>query len=60
MAVERSLILFKPDAVQRKLCGELLSRIERKGLKVVGLKRLYAKTWSETTLSAAAARLGVV
>ncbi|MFO1008215.1 MAG: nucleoside-diphosphate kinase [Planctomycetaceae bacterium] len=40
MAVERSLILFKPDAVQRKLCGELLSRIERKGLKVVGLKLL--------------------
>lgn len=40
MSAERSLILFKPDAVQRKLCGELLSRIERKGLKVVGLKML--------------------
>ena len=40
MPVERSLILFKPDAVQRKLCGELLSRIERKGLKVIGLKLL--------------------
>ena len=40
MPVERSLILFKPDAVQRKLCGELLSRIERKGLKVIGLKML--------------------
>ncbi|HID24740.1 MAG TPA: nucleoside-diphosphate kinase, partial [Planctomycetaceae bacterium] len=25
MAVERTLILFKPDAVQRRLCGELLS-----------------------------------
>ena len=37
---ERTLILFKPDAVQRKLCGELLSRIENKGLKVVGLKML--------------------
>ena len=35
---ERTLILFKPDAVQRGLCGELLSRIERKGLQVVGLK----------------------
>ena len=40
MPVERSLILFKPDAVQRKLCGDLLSRIERKGLKVIGLKML--------------------
>ena len=40
MPAERSLILFKPDAVQRRLCGELLSRIERKGLKVIGLKLL--------------------
>ncbi len=40
MPVERSLILFKPDTVQRKLCGELLSRIERKGLKLIGLKLL--------------------
>ena len=37
---ERTLILFKPDAVQRALCGELLARIENKGLKVVGLKML--------------------
>lgn len=40
MANERSLILFKPDAVQRRLCGELLSRIEKRGLKIVGLKML--------------------
>ncbi len=40
MPAERSLILFKPDAVQRKLCGELLARIERKGLKIIGLKML--------------------
>jgi nucleoside-diphosphate kinase len=40
MAIERSLILFKPDAVQRRLCGELLSRIENKGLKIVGMKML--------------------
>lgn len=40
MPAERSLILFKPDAVQRRLCGELLSRIENKGLKIVGLKML--------------------
>lgn len=35
---QRTLILFKPDAVQRGLCGELLARIERKGLQVIGLK----------------------
>ena len=40
MPAERTLILFKPDAVQRRLCGELLSRIEKKGLKIVGLKML--------------------
>jgi nucleoside-diphosphate kinase len=32
MAVERSLILIKPDAVQRRLAGEILARIERRGL----------------------------
>jgi len=40
MPAERTLILFKPDAVERRLCGELLSRIEKKGLKIVGLKML--------------------
>lgn len=40
MAAERTLILFKPDAVQRRLCGRLLTRIEERGLKVVGLKML--------------------
>ncbi len=37
-ANERTLILFKPDAVQRRLCGRLLQRFEDKGLKVVGMK----------------------
>jgi nucleoside-diphosphate kinase len=32
MAVERSLILIKPDAVERRLAGEILGRIERRGL----------------------------
>jgi nucleoside-diphosphate kinase len=32
MAVERTLILIKPDAVQRALAGEILSRFERRGL----------------------------
>lgn len=40
MALEKSLILLKPDAVQRRLCGEIISRLENKGLKLVGLKML--------------------
>ena len=35
MAVERTLVLIKPDAVQRALAGEILGRFERRGLKVV-------------------------
>jgi nucleoside-diphosphate kinase len=38
--MERTLVLVKPDGVQRGLIGELLSRFERKGLKVVGLRLL--------------------
>jgi nucleoside-diphosphate kinase len=38
--VERTLVLVKPDAVQRGLIGELIGRFERKGLKVVGLRLL--------------------
>ena len=40
MATERSLILFKPDCIQRRLAGQLLSRIENKGMKIVGMKML--------------------
>lgn len=36
--MERTLILLKPDAVQRRLVGELTTRFERKGLKLVGLR----------------------
>jgi nucleoside-diphosphate kinase len=36
--MERTLIILKPDAVQRNLCGEILSRFEKKGLQVAGLK----------------------
>lgn len=36
--MERTLILLKPDAVQRGLIGPILSRFEQKGLKIVGLK----------------------
>ncbi len=40
MAVERTLILIKPDAVERLLAGEILGRIERRGFTVVGGKLL--------------------
>lgn len=40
MATERTLILFKPDAVQRRLVGQILNRIEKKGLRIVGLKMM--------------------
>lgn len=36
--MERTLVLLKPDAVQRGLIGEILSRFEKKGLKIVGIK----------------------
>lgn len=36
--MERTLVLLKPDAVQRDLVGEIILRLERKGLKIVGLK----------------------
>ena len=44
--MERTLIIFKPDAVQRGLCGEILSRFERKGLQIAGMKfmRIPAQT----------------
>ncbi len=40
MGIERTLILLKPDAVMRQLCGRLLCRLEERGLKIVGLKML--------------------
>jgi nucleoside-diphosphate kinase len=36
--MERSVVLVKPDGVQRGLVGEIISRFEKKGLKLVGLK----------------------
>lgn len=40
MSVQRTLIVFKPDALQRGIVGEILSRFERVGLKLVGLKMM--------------------
>ena len=39
--MEKTLVLAKPDALQRGLVGELISRFEHKGLKIVGLKMLH-------------------
>jgi nucleoside-diphosphate kinase len=38
MALERTFIILKPDTVQRGLIGDVLSRLERRGLKFVALK----------------------
>src|SRR3989338_432459 len=37
---QRSLIIVKPDALQRNLLGEIIHRFERKGLKIAGLKMM--------------------
>jgi len=36
--MERTLVLVKPDGVQRGLIGEVINRLERRGLKLVGMK----------------------
>ena len=38
--MERTLIILKPDAIQRALVGKILSRFEEKGLQLVGMKML--------------------
>lgn len=38
--MERTLILLKPCTVQRRLIGEIINRIERKGLRIVGMKMM--------------------
>jgi nucleoside-diphosphate kinase len=38
--MERTLVLVKPDGVQRGLVGEIVGRFERKGLKLIGLRML--------------------
>jgi nucleoside-diphosphate kinase len=39
--MERTLVLVKPDGVQRSLVGEIIARFERKGLKLAGLKLMH-------------------
>jgi len=40
MPLERTLIILKPDAIQRNLCGEIICRFEKKGLQIVGMKMM--------------------
>ncbi len=40
--IEKTLVLLKPDAVQRGLIGEIISRFERVSLKIIGMKLVYA------------------
>ena len=42
MATERTLILVKPDAFERGLTGEVIARLERKGLEIVALTLMQA------------------
>ncbi len=39
--MERTFVMVKPDGVQRGLIGEVISRLERKGLKIVAMKMLW-------------------
>lgn len=39
--IERTLVLIKPDGVQRALSGEIINRFEKAGLKIVGLKMMW-------------------
>jgi nucleoside-diphosphate kinase len=41
VTAERTLILIKPDGVQRMLVGQIIERYERRGLRLVGLKLLH-------------------
>ncbi len=45
--MERTLVLIKPDAIQRGLIGEITTRFEKKGLKLIGVKMM---TLDEVTL----------
>lgn len=38
---ERSLIIIKPDAIQRSLVGQIIQRFENKGLVIIGLKMMH-------------------
>lgn len=39
--MSKTLVLIKPDGVQRGLCGAIIDRFERRGLKIVGMKLIH-------------------
>lgn len=39
--MEKTLVLIKPDAIQRDLVGAVITRLEKKGLQLVGMKMMY-------------------
>jgi nucleoside-diphosphate kinase len=41
MAIERTFVMIKPDGVQRALIGEIISRFEKAGLKIIGMKFIH-------------------
>jgi len=42
MIIEKTLVLLKPDTIQRSLVGKIISRFEDIGLKIVGMKMIWA------------------
>lgn len=50
MSKERTFVILKPDTIQRSLVGEMISRFERAGLKIVGMKLLSLKQVPEEKL----------
>ncbi len=38
MAIQRTFAMLKPGMLQRRIAGEIISRVERKGLKIIGMK----------------------
>ncbi len=49
MAIERSYVMLKPGVVQRRIAGEVLTRIEKKGLKIIAMKMMVIpKSLAET------------
>jgi nucleoside-diphosphate kinase len=42
--MERTLVIIKPDAIQRRLAGEVIHRFERRGLRIIAMKMLRVDT----------------
>ncbi|PXY71570.1 nucleoside-diphosphate kinase [Candidatus Parvarchaeota archaeon] len=43
MKIEKTLVLIKPDGVMRNLVGEIISRFEKSGMKIAGMKMIWAE-----------------